>query len=258
MTPKGSWLSCRIKLKGDKLKPNQKVQRVAAFLFGTFLLFVGCATAPKGQRIDNIPMYGQPDIQRPDFLKKADEDFISQASGGFSGDRKAASDAWHAQAEKYMNKGDLDFAMRRYNQAWLLNPDSYKPYWGFARVMVAQGEFDEAFKYFEKAKQLINDRCQEGALLADIGVGYHHKANIIKNDQQKRTYYFALANQSFKESTDIDPTYPLSWRSWAFSLYFEGKYDEAWEKTKKAKSLDPNVMPARFLKDLRRKMPEPK
>ena len=94
----------------------------------------GCASPTGGQRIDNIPMYGQPEITRPDFLKKADEDFIAKASGGFGGDRKAASDAWIAQADKYMREENLDYAMRRYNQAWLLNPDSYKPYWGFARV----------------------------------------------------------------------------------------------------------------------------
>jgi hypothetical protein len=44
-------------------------------------------------RIDNIPMYGQPEIPRPDFLKKADEDFIKQAVAGL-GSREKASEAW--------------------------------------------------------------------------------------------------------------------------------------------------------------------
>jgi len=35
----------------------------------------GCATESR-TRIDNIPMYGQPAIERPDVLKKADEDFF--------------------------------------------------------------------------------------------------------------------------------------------------------------------------------------
>lgn len=92
----------------------------------------GCATGPTEQRIDNIPMYGQPEIPRPDFLKKADEDFIKQATSAI-GSREAASKAWYAEAERFMSQGNLDFAMRRYNQSWLLDPNNYQPYWGFAR-----------------------------------------------------------------------------------------------------------------------------
>ena len=39
---------------------------------------------------------------------------------------------------------NLDFAMRRYNQAWLLNPSGFKPYWGIARVLMESGRPDES------------------------------------------------------------------------------------------------------------------
>lgn len=97
--------------------------------FVHFISLSGCATGSSEQRIDNIAMYGQPEIARPDFLKKADEDFIKQATSGF-GSREAASKAWFAEAEKFMSQRNLDFAMRRYNQSWLLNPNNYQPYWG--------------------------------------------------------------------------------------------------------------------------------
>src|SRR3989344_8037606 len=129
----------------------------------------GCATGPAEQRIDNIPMYGQPEIPRPDFLKKADEDFIKQATSGF-GNREAASKAWYAEADKFMSQGNLDYAMRRYNQSWLLNPNNYQPYWGFARVMDARDNYDGAFKYFKKANELINDPFQKPALLSDAAI----------------------------------------------------------------------------------------
>jgi tetratricopeptide (TPR) repeat protein len=203
-------------------------------------------------------MYGQPGIVRPDFLKKADEDFITKASSGFGGDRKAASDAWAAQADGYMAKGDYDYAMRRYNQAWLLNPDSYKPYWGFGRAMLARGSFEEALPNFEKARLLINDQFQKPALVADTGIAYHNKANNLKNDPQEQSRYFGLANKCFEESTTLDQTYATGWTQWAFSLYFQGRYDEAWEKVKKAQALDPRVVPAEFLKDLGQKKPAPR
>jgi len=202
-------------------------------------------------------MYGQPDINRPEYLKKADENFIAQASALYGGDRSAASDAWIAEGDKHMKDRNLDYAMRRYNQAWLLNPDSFRPYWGFARVATAQHKFDEAFTYFQKAMELINDKYQEAALVCDFGIAYHNKANGIKDDPQEQGRNYDLANQKFKESIEIDPSYPNSWEAWAFSLYHQGKYSEAWVKTKKAKSLDPNIVSEHFLNMLQEKMPEP-
>ncbi|MCU7796308.1 MAG: hypothetical protein KZQ75_04160 [Candidatus Thiodiazotropha sp. (ex Myrtea spinifera)] len=86
----------------------------------------GCVSTG-GTRIDNIPMYGQPEIERPAHLLKADEDFVNSVESGF-GTREEASKTWWAQGEKFMSQGNLDFAMRRYNQSWLLNPNNYQPY----------------------------------------------------------------------------------------------------------------------------------
>jgi tetratricopeptide (TPR) repeat protein len=203
-------------------------------------------------------MYGQPDIERPDSLKEADEDFIVKASSGFGGDRKVASDAWANQADKYMEDGNLDFAMRRYNQAWLLNPDSYRPYWGFGRVLTARRNYDAALENFKKAKGLIDNQYQKPALIADMGIAYHNKANNLKPGHHEKSLSFELANESFNESTTIDPKYAIGWTQWAFSLYFQGNYNEAWDKVRKAQALDANVVPDAFLKDLGQKMPAPK
>src|SRR4029450_7180882 len=80
------------------------------------------APPSSGTRIDNIPMYGQPEIVRPDSLKQADEDFVAKVVAGF-GSREKASEAWYTQADEFMRQGNLDLAMRRYNQSWLLNPN---------------------------------------------------------------------------------------------------------------------------------------
>ena len=120
------------------------------------------ALVAQEQRIDSIPMYGQPAIPRPDNLKKADEDFIKEAVAGL-GSREAASKAWFAQGEEYMQRRDLDYAMRRYNQSWLLNPGNYQPYWGFGRVMLERGKFEEAIQHLDKAKSLVDDQHGKAA-----------------------------------------------------------------------------------------------
>lgn len=194
-------------------------------------------------------MYGQPDIERPIELKKADEDFIKNASDGF-GSKEEASKVWWLQAEKFMQEGNLDFAMRRYNQSWLLNPDNYQPYWGFARVSLEQNKTDEAIQFLEKAEMLIRDPFQKVALLADLGSTYAFKG---RHDPG----YFTKANKKFAESTELDPNYPNSWRRWAYSLFDEGAYLDALEKVEMAKSLNARPFPSNFIQVLEAKLPKP-
>ena len=216
------------------------------------LFLMSCASNIQSNnrtRIDNIPMYGQPEIKRPDYVKKADEKFIQEVINAY-GTRTNGSKAWYAQGEKFMHAGNLDYAMRRYNQSWLLNPDNYQPYWGFARVLMEKNKIDEAIKFLEKSESLINDTYQEVALLSDLGVVYSHKA-------KKNTDYFNKANAAFIKSTTMDPTYPGSWMRWAYSLYQEGKYADSWEKVIKYEKLTSKPFPSKLTNDLIKKAPKP-
>ena len=214
----------------------------------TFL--IGCLASSGSVRIDNIPMYGQPEIERPENLKKADEEFIKKASSGF-GSREEASKAWWAQGERFMNEGNLDYAMRRYNQSWLLDPTNYQPYWGFARVALEEDKLDDSIKYLEKAELLVDDPYQKVALLSDLGTVYTYKGLTDPS-------YFQKANLKFTESTTLDPSYPDSWKRWAYSLAEQGNYSEAWEKVKKAEGLNAQPFPSSFISNLESKMARPK
>ena len=230
-----------------------KIITIVATLI-TAALIGGCAS-DSNFRIDNIPMYGQPEIKRPAFLKQADETFIREASDKL-GSREAASAAWYGQGEKYMAEGNLDFAMRRYNQSWLLNPDNYQPYWGFARVMVAAKQYDESFRYFERALALIDDDYQKPALLTDFAIAYHNKGNSLPQEQAtaKQSYY-SKANQTFESATQADPGYIKAWVKWAYALYYQQDYAAAWDKVAKARALEPTAVPAPFIAKLQAQLP---
>lgn len=223
-------------------------------IFALLFSLSGCATVPAEQRIDNLPMYGQPNIPRPDAFMKADEDFIKQAASGFGGSREVASKAWSAEAEKFMSERNLDYAMRRYNQSWLLNPNNYQPYWGFGRVMLERDKVDQAIEYLEKAIKLCDDPYQKVGVISDTATAYSYRAASIP---EERTRNFKLANQRFVESTTLDPKYGNAWLRWSHSLYREGKYADAWEKLKVARSLGVNATEV-YLKNISQKMPEPK
>lgn len=218
------------------------------------LFLLGCVTVTTvEQRIDNLPMYGQPEIARPDTLKKADAEFVRQATASF-GSREAASRAWFQEAERFMGAGNLDLAMRRYNQSWLLDPNNYQPYWGFARVLLEQDKFEAATAMFGKAIQLCNEPEWKGTLLSDTGSAYSYHADSIKNDQRARL--FEAANSHFLAASKIDPAGANIWKRWAFSLYREGKYAESWEKIKKARALGASDTDF-FLQNLSKQMPDP-
>lgn len=216
----------------------------------------GC-TASSGPRIDNIPMYGQPDMPRPDFMKRGDEAFIREAVKPFNGSRELASKAWAKEADRFFRSGNLDYAMRRYNQAWLLDDKNYLSYWGFGQVMMVQEKYDDAIKFYEKARLLIDDNYQKPPLYTDLGLAYSFKATRIHGADDTRKQYFDVANQYFQQSSEFDRKYAVVWEAWANSLYEQQKYAEAWDKVKTAKELGRVIRP-QFLERLRSAMPEPK
>ena len=120
---------------------------------------------------EKLPMYGQPGIARPDNLKKNDESLIRDATFRF-GNRQAASRALAEQGWASVRKGMFDVAMRRFNEAWLLNPKNYQAFWGFGAVLSEQGKLAEAIEQLETARNLVDDPRQRVALLSDLG-GVH-------------------------------------------------------------------------------------
>ncbi|MFZ5565146.1 MAG: tetratricopeptide repeat protein [Thermodesulfobacteriota bacterium] len=228
---------------------------ICVLVFGAFL-FSSCATVPNDQRIDDIPMYGQPEMPRPEFLQKADEDLIKKAAKKF-GSREAASDAWAKVADDYFQEGNYHYAMRRYNQAWLLDPQNYWPYWGFGQIMMVRKKYDKAIIYYEKAAALVDDEFQKPAVFNDAGLAYSWWARNQENGTAERDRCFKMANQFFQKSAELDDSYTLVWEAWARSLYEEGNYAEAWVKVDKARSAGRTVHP-KLIERLSSKMPEPK
>jgi tetratricopeptide (TPR) repeat protein len=217
------------------------------------LSWMGVAAA---QKVDpnTLPMFGQPGIPRPENLKKADEDFVRDAIFKF-GNREAASRAFAAQGWEAIRKHNLNLAIERFNQTWLLNPKNYQAFWGFGAVLSEQGKLAGAIGQLQTARELIDDSKQITALLCDIGaVHSEYAAHLPAEKQLDRAQHFIIANQSFTASLDRDPNYAPAWREWAISLYQQERYSEALIKAQRAKELGAEPLPADFLQKLKNKM----
>jgi tetratricopeptide (TPR) repeat protein len=203
-----------------------------------------------------IPMYGYPDIEKPEALKKVDEDFI-KAVVGTDRSREEVSKGFAGEGWRNLSNGDAANAMRRFNQSWLLNPNNYQPYWGFGALLFAQRKPSEAATHYEKALSLINEESEKPRLLSDAARAYSMQG-FIATDKMKSEEFFGKANSLFAEAIKLDPQYGNAYRYWAMSLSVEGNYKMAWDIVQKSRALGGDVVSSDFIDALSKKMPEPK
>ena len=231
----------------------------ATLILGMVLSLLAFARA--AQTVDDsnrLPMFGQPRVARSAVQKQADEAFIRDNTLRYK-TRQAASSAFAAQGWSAVRAKQLDAAMLRFNQAWLLNPKNYSAFWGFGAVLSERGKLLDAMEYLETARELIDDSTQRSALLADLGNLHSEYAVRLSADKQlERAQHFVVANSRFTESLENDPKFASGWREWAISLYDQERYSEAWVKAKRARELRAEPFSPEFLKNLSAKMPEPK
>ena len=202
------------------------------------------------------PMFGQPDVIRPDHLKKADEAFVREAVAKYRS-REAASRAFAAQGWAELRTGEKDLALENFNRAWLLNPKNYQAFWGFSAVLSARGKLLDAIEQLDTARELIDDSKEAVALLLDMAVvNSAYAASLPQDKQLDRAQYFVKANQCFVESLEIDPGNADGWRAWAISLYDQQRYSEAAVKAQRAQELKAEPFPPNFLRDLKARVAE--
>lgn len=108
-----------------------------------------------------------------------DNDFIAEADRQFK-KRHEASAYYSSRGWDYFYKNDMEAAMKRFNQAWLLDSLNYQAYWGFGNIYGSNKKYLESLEYFKKAEAL-NDK--NPALLESIFTSY---LNIFNETKDKK------------------------------------------------------------------------
>ena len=98
--------------------------------------------------INELPMYGL--REKTAKQERADREYIRMMTrDGRSREEAAeaaAQNAWHV-----FYGGDKAMAIRRFNQAWLLDPSNQLALWGFAVTSIDRGDWDAALRYYRMA-----------------------------------------------------------------------------------------------------------
>jgi Tfp pilus assembly protein PilF len=218
------------------------------------LFFSASLRAEEKIPIDQVPMYGGMDRSTIPELKAADEKLIADTTNHY-GTREKASTAFVNNGFAYYQRDDLANAMRRFNQAWLLNPQNPEVYAGFGSVLHDKGRNCEAMQMMEKAIALNPPTFQ--------GI-YPDAARIITlcavSDKdlsaEAKLKLLERSESLYKKAEEIEPNKRYVYGSWATAYYWRGKYSDAWAMVTKERAAGgkPNE---KFLELLREKMPEP-
>jgi tetratricopeptide (TPR) repeat protein len=214
---------------------------------------IAAAPAAKKLPVDEVPMYGGVDRRSIPELKKTDDDFIERTSSNFGG-REQAAKRWVEQGFAFYNRNDLSLAMRRFNQAWLLDPKNPEVYWGFGAVLHDRGQ---AFGAYEMEKRAYDLGLRDAGFLADFGrVAILRVVEAKDLSTAQRNSFVEEAERYYAEAEKSGQKLGYVYDSWATAKYWCGDYVGAWDKVRAARTNGAGNNP-RFMAMLKSKMPEP-
>jgi Tfp pilus assembly protein PilF len=228
-----------------------------AIVLAQLLWLAGCAVKappPSQARMDEAPMYGGVDRSAAGELRASDEKLAAEATTAFGSPGKA-SQAWVEQGHRFYRADQLGMAMRRFNQAWLLNPDNPEVYAGFAAVLHDQRKFCQAMSMMDRAISLNPPSFQ--GIYADAGrIAARCAAEDKTLPPEARVAATARSDEWYRKGEAVEPDKGYLYASWATAYYWRGQYGEAWSMVIKARAAGGNPSPG-FVEMLRARMPEP-
>jgi tetratricopeptide (TPR) repeat protein len=205
------------------------------------VLFLLCQLAFAAQPMNELPMYGgqhTPTVER---------------NPGFS--REATQRGWKAYYQ-----GDLETAIKRFNQGWMLDKENPEAYWGFGLIMgqrASQDDPERSLKESIRFLQMATEKAPEnGRITGDLAfsntiLGYYYKSE--KKNIKLAKDHFDLANDLFVKAYKSDPEYPPIVANWSVFYFYTGEYQKAKIKADQAIGLGYKFSPE-YIKDLEKNL----
>ena len=199
---------------------------VSGFIF--LLLSQNCAYAERPS--NEIPMYGgqqEPDVPHNKTYSES-----------------AARLGW-----QYYYKGDLDTAIKRFNQAWMFDRESIDAFWGFGLIIGQRSRHEEPEKnlresanYLNKAHKLSKNNAR---IIVDLAYSETLLGGFLKeNNKTDFQIHFNRARTLYIKAEKLEKDYPLIYSNWSVLEFYEGNYAAAQLQLATAKKLGYEPDPA--------------
>jgi tetratricopeptide (TPR) repeat protein len=164
------------------------------------------------------PEYGH--VTKNKELIEIDNKFI-ESELKISGTHRKASEEQVKLGFDYLYRGDIKTAMRRFNQAWLLDPKNENAYWGYGAVYFTFNDYDEALKQLEKGLSINPSSSNILTDIATINVSFY----MTKGNPDYLNKAIGLFIQSYK----IDPHNQNTLFKLSAAYYYKNDCVNAWK-----------------------------
>ncbi|WP_173467492.1 hypothetical protein [Fibrobacter succinogenes] len=172
---------------------------------------VGCASGLRQRSINEIPEYGnQP--KSPEMLQ-ADQQFLNTVKGK----EQQAFDHMMNVGWSFFKRGDIGTAIKRFNQAWLIDSTRYESYWGFAAAEGRLNNLETSKHYYEKA---LSHGGDTKILNPEYAIVLREQAKAENNSEK-----LAEADNLFM--SEIEAGNEKAACIYAYQLYRDNKKEEA-------------------------------
>lgn len=213
-----------------------------------FLTLTSIAVSSFAQGNALMPKYGP--LPKNEVQRAADEEFLKAIDERHQGNRAKAAGELVARGWQYLRQGNNADAMRRFNQAWLLNTSSGSALWGMAAVLGSTGKTAESLKLFSEAERTVGGDI-------DFSVDYARTIGIA-GAESKNDVLLKDAFSRFEQNYTKAPQHVLNLQNWAITLFYVEKYAEAWAKIRLAEAAPRRTeLDANFIAALQARMPRP-
>jgi tetratricopeptide (TPR) repeat protein len=201
------------------------------------------------ENINLMPKYGM--VEKNEAQLQADKKFIEAIDKVYNGDLKKAAEDISTKGWAFLRKGDADTAIKRFNQALLLDPKNGNAIWGMGAVQgKKQDKISEAMQLFaEAAKYKSGDVDFETDYAMTIGFrAVQIRDKELLMDALKR--YEVIYKKA--------PEHTLNIQNWAITLFYIRDYVGAWKKIQLAEATPRhNELDQNFIAALNKAMPRP-
>ncbi len=239
----------------------KKPQMAAIFLIAAVFSSLSCERKLRPAPPNELPMYGGGAVPAEDLAadSKTNEENIRRAGGKEAAVRKALEEGWAS-----FQRGYFELAMRRVNQAWLMDPKNPDVFNGFALLMAAQEKTDDAIVIYKKYLEV---NPSHALTLCRLGRQYQNKAvaTLMKSVEgsQREAEAEGFLNEALglyeKSAQSSARAEDLSFihYQWAIGLAVQKNYKAAWEKLHISKKYGGGFIEKEFIENLSKNMPDP-
>lgn len=184
--------------------------------------------------INLLPRYGG--FKKNWRLRLADERFLAECDKNFASRKEAA--AHHAKRGwEYYAAHDFTTAIKRYNQAWLLDSTNASAYWGFGAIEAQNQHYTDALRYLRTSVRLdsTNQRIHVDMARAYLSryLMTHFMPDVDAGIAQLQRY---LTSTSDRKVT-LD-----AYEQMASGLFFKRDYSASWQYVDLAANLDSSIL----------------